>query len=128
MSAAAEDRYAVVCNLAEPDAVGRAGAKAWVTPVALAHRERIVVLVRSRGGRHAERWMAIAKLRDFRVTTVPPAHPRALDPRIDLHASREDAQAVAESLSEVPARLSGGAGGRGEDAEGVDDEDERSAE
>lgn len=101
------DRHAVVCNVQRADGVARAGAKVWVTHVADigGGGDRPVVLVRSRSGRLVERRMAAIHLRDFRVSTVPAAHPRYADERI-VHDDRYQAQQVADMLAAAAARTS----------------------
>lgn len=56
------DRYAVACNIAGPDKAASDGAKAWVTWMTNPgwDHDRLVVLIRSRGGRHVQRWTTLS--------------------------------------------------------------------
>lgn len=93
------DRYAVACNVTTADAVVATGASAWLThetDPGWGH-ERPVVLVRSRSGRLVQRRMASTRLRDFRVKTIPPEHPRYDDDRI-VHETRDSAERLAVAL------------------------------
>jgi hypothetical protein len=70
------DRKVVQCNYAEPTHLASAGARAYlVLPNPGNGHDRIKILVRSRGARWVEKWESTARLRDFRVKTLPPQHP-----------------------------------------------------
>ncbi len=71
-----EDRQVVQCNYAEGTGVAASGARAYVAQLNLGNaNDRVVVLVRSRGGRWVEKWENTARLTNFRVKTLPPEHP-----------------------------------------------------
>lgn len=98
------DRRVVQCNYAEPVSAAAAGTRAYlVQPNPGGGDDRIVVLVRSRGGRWVEKWENIRRLRDFRVKTLPPGHPRYGDERIWDH----DAEVMASRLAAARGRLAG---------------------
>jgi hypothetical protein len=73
------DKRAIACNLEKAESSAVRGALAYI--VTLAH-ERARVLVRSRGGRWIEKWVAIKNLGNFRLRTIPkesPIHDRLPD-------------------------------------------------
>ena len=80
------DRRVIACNYAEGTHVAAQGARAYVIPIFLGGNlpERVMVRVRSRGGRWVTKWEATRRLDDFRLATLPPEHPRYSDE--DLHA------------------------------------------
>lgn len=84
------DRKVIQCNFAEATNAASTGARAYVV---LMNRggghDRIVVLVRSRGGRWVEKWEDIRHLKDFRVKTLPPEHPLYGNDRIGCHGDAE---------------------------------------
>lgn len=80
---APDDRLVVQCNYAEPVSVAAKGARAYlVRPNPGGGNDRIVILVRSRGGRWVEKWEDIRRLAGFRVKKLPPQHPLFGDERI----------------------------------------------
>jgi hypothetical protein len=84
------DRKVIQCNFAEATKVASAGARAYVVLVNAGNaHDRIVVLVRSRGGRWVEKWESIRNLKDFRVKTLPPEHPLYTNDRIGCHGEAE---------------------------------------
>lgn len=86
------DRRVVQCNYAEATKIAAKGARAYVCRTNAGwDNERIVILVRPRGGgRWIEKWESTARLRDFRVTTLPPEHPRYGDQRLLAAEHAED--------------------------------------
>lgn len=97
-------RRVVQCNLNRGQSAAAKGARAYVvlTNPGGGH-DRIVVLIRSRGGRWIEKWQDIRTLEDFRVKTLPFGHP--------LYGSRAgagvfDPEATAARLNEAHARES----------------------
>lgn len=70
------DRRVVQCNYAESTNVAARGARAYVVRLNPGFgNDRIVVLVRSRGGHWVEKWESRERLTAFRVKTLPPEHP-----------------------------------------------------
>jgi hypothetical protein len=71
-----EEIKAVACNFAVPTKIAAKGALCFVL---LSNpgwgNERIVVLIRSRGGRWIRKWERIDRLTNFRVKTVVSADP-----------------------------------------------------
>jgi hypothetical protein len=97
------DRRVVQCNYAEPTSVAATGARAYlVRPNPGGGDDRIVILVRSRGGRWIEKWENIRRLENFRAKTLPVDHPLYTDERIYDH----EAEAMASRLT--AARLASG--------------------
>lgn len=83
MSATSDDRKVIQCNLSVTMSYAVEGARAYVVRLNPGWgNERIVVLVRSRGGRWIEKWESVTRLRDFRVKTIPEDHPRYSDTRL----------------------------------------------
>jgi hypothetical protein len=89
-----DDRRVVQCNYAVATRVAARGARAYVGlhtggsvfDTGDIRDGRIMVLVRSRGGRWVHKWERIAHLRDFRIKNLPPRHPLYNDDRIyDAH-------------------------------------------
>lgn len=77
------DRRVIACNVAQPSNVAPEGAKAFISQ--LNHgggNDRVVVLMRSRGIRFILKWTPIERLRNFRLVTIPPAHPLYKDLRL----------------------------------------------
>jgi hypothetical protein len=96
------DRRVVQCNYAEPVSAAATGARAYlVRPNPGGGDDRIVILVRSRGGRWVEKWEDIRHLGSFRCKTLPPEHPMYGDERIWDH----DAEAMASRLAAARDRL-----------------------
>lgn len=90
-------RHVVQCNYAEPVSAVATGARAYlVRPNPGAGDDRIVILVRSRGGRWIEKWEGICRLENFRRKTLPPGHPLYGDERLWDYA----AEAMAVRLNE----------------------------
>lgn len=105
MTAGLPDRLVVQCNYATGTGVATAGARAYLTrgnPGG--YHDRIMVLVRSRGGRWVEKWESIARLDGFRVKTIPPDHPRWTDARLWTGA---DPQGMAALLGAAKAAHDG---------------------
>jgi hypothetical protein len=81
------DRRVIQCNFTEATKIAPAGARAYVVLVNYGNgHDRIVVLVRSHGGRWVEKWENLARLNDFRVKTLPPEHPLYANDRIGGHS------------------------------------------
>lgn len=77
------DRRVVQCNYATAVSAVAAGARAYlVRPNPGGGNDRIVILVRSRGGRWIQKWEDIRRLKNFRPKTLPPEHPLYGDERI----------------------------------------------
>jgi hypothetical protein len=92
----------VQCNYAEPVSAAATGARAYlVRPNPGGGDDRIVILVRSRGGRWIEKWENIRHLENFRCKTLPPEHPMYGDERIWDY----DAEAMAARLNAARDRL-----------------------
>lgn len=70
------DRRVIACNYSEGTKTCKKGARAYLvqTNPGGGH-DRIVILARSRGGRWIEKWEDIRRLKGFRLTTIPSAHP-----------------------------------------------------
>jgi hypothetical protein len=70
------DRKVIQCNYRKATKVAVEGARAYLM---LNNRgnanDRIMILVRSRGGRWVGKWEAMANLHNFRVKTLSPGHP-----------------------------------------------------
>lgn len=83
------DRYLVTANYREATKIAKKGAKAYVLWMA-GDGESVNVLVRSRGGRHVEKWERVQRLTNFRIKTVvekgcpPRAWRLAVESREDL--------------------------------------------
>jgi hypothetical protein len=72
-----EDRKVVQCNYTTSTKTIPPGARAYLVRTNPGNgNDRIVVLVRSRGGRWIEKWESIRLLKNFRVKTLPPGHPQ----------------------------------------------------
>lgn len=94
------DRCVVQCNYVTPTGQVAAGARAYlVRPNPGGGDDRIVVLVRSRGGRWIEKWESIRRLGYFRVKTLPPEHSMYGDERLYDY----EPQAMADRLSRAGA-------------------------
>lgn len=109
MTASVPDRCVIACNYGESTKIAAKGARAYVVPQLGGNLpERVLVLVRSRGGRWVEKWEATKRLADFRLKTLPPEHPRYGDERLwpdftvtEKHVAELNACA-AEMQSAVP--------------------------
>lgn len=96
------DRYVVQCNYVSPTNVAAYGARAYLVRLNPGGGDnRIIILVRSRGGRWIEKWENIRRLSAFRVKTLPPQHPLYTDERLD----DADPHIAAERLNEAHWRL-----------------------
>jgi hypothetical protein len=96
------DRSVVQCNYAGPVSAAAAGARAYlVRPNPGGGDDRIIILVRSRGGRWVEKWENIRRLENFRPKTLPPEHPLYGDLRIWDH----EAEGMAGRMTAARARL-----------------------
>jgi hypothetical protein len=94
---APSDRRAVACNYAESTKIAAKGAKAYVLLFNPGNAsDRIVVLVRSRGGRWVQKWEDARRLTNPRAVTIPPGHPRYDDDRMLWY---DEADQLAESLA-----------------------------
>jgi hypothetical protein len=70
------DRMAIVCNFADGTKTAKPGAKAYILPQLGGNLpERVRLRFQSRGGRWIEKWEALGRLTNFRLTTIPPEHP-----------------------------------------------------
>lgn len=67
------DRYIAACNYTEGTKSVKCGAKAYVV-IAVGVPDRVMVKVRSRGGRWIKKWESVARLGNWRRKTVPPEH------------------------------------------------------
>lgn len=69
------DRRVVQCNYTEATAIAAKGARAYVSLSNPGNgSDRIVVVVRSRGGRWVRKWEDIRVLGNFRAKTLPAEH------------------------------------------------------
>lgn len=98
------DRRVVQCNYVSGTGVAAAGARAYLVRGNPGNgHDRIVILVRSRGGRWVEKYEDIRRLDGFRGKTLPPEHPMFRDERIwDWHADE-----TAATLAHARARRAG---------------------
>lgn len=90
------DRQVIQCNYLETTRVAPLGARAYVaasSPVAI--YGRIVVLVRSHGGRWVQKWENLQRLGNFRVKVLPPEHGHHRDERIRTFTDDAAAQFLA---------------------------------
>lgn len=70
-------KIAIACNIAEPTKECVAGALAFVINFNPGSGgESMHVYARSRSGRWIRKWERLHRLTNFRVKTIPPAHPR----------------------------------------------------
>ena len=71
------DRFAIICNIAQPTKTAVAGAKAYlgITSGGAMGDGRFNLYIRSRGGRHIEKWEPLKRLSNFRLITLPFGHP-----------------------------------------------------
>jgi hypothetical protein len=100
----APDRRVVQCNYTEAVSVAATGARAYLVRANPGGGDdRIVILVRSRGGRWIEKWESIRRVGNFRPKTLPPEHPLYGDERIWDY----DAEAMAARLTAAAARAKG---------------------
>lgn len=95
---AAADKRVIACNVAQASGVFATGARAYVRYTV--GDDRLSVLGRSRGGRWVGIWQALERLENFRVVTLPPAHPLY---HYELH--EHDVDRLAARLSDVARRL-----------------------
>lgn len=85
-----DDKQAVACNYTEATSIAAVGALCYVcgwddgSPA-----ERLKILVRSRSGRWVQKWEAARRLGNFRIKTLPPAHPLYNDDRIFMGYAEE---------------------------------------
>jgi hypothetical protein len=78
-----EDHRVVACNYTTATSIAAKGALCYLCGVDdSSPAERLEVLVRSRGGRWVRKWEDARRLGNFRVKTLPPAHPLYNDERI----------------------------------------------
>ncbi len=77
------DRQVIQCSYVESTRTASQGARAYVvlTNPAGGH-DRIVILVRGRNGRWAQKWENIQRLGDFRIAVLPPGHAQHSDRRV----------------------------------------------
>jgi hypothetical protein len=91
----------VQCNYTSPVSAAAAGARAYLVRANPGGGDdRIVILVRSRGGRWIEKWEDIRRLGSFRARTLPPGHPMYGDERI----RDNDPETMASRLAAAKAR------------------------
>jgi len=77
------DRFVIQCNYTKSTKIAVAGARAYVRLDNPGNgHDRIMILVRSRGGRWVLKWESTARLGNFRVKTLPSAHPLYDDDRM----------------------------------------------
>lgn len=78
------DRRVVACNYAVGTPAMAEGARCYVNDVAYDRSvpSRVRILARSRSGRWINKWEDVRRLRDFRIVTIPPDHPRYGDLRL----------------------------------------------
>lgn len=71
------DKYMIVCNLAVPTATARKGAAAILGPTSggAIGDGRVLLYIRSRGGRLISKWEPIKRLTNFRVKTLAEGNP-----------------------------------------------------
>lgn len=96
------DRQVIQCNYLEATKVAPLGARAYVaatSPVAI--YGRIVVLVRSHGGRWVQKWESLQRLGNFRVKVLPPEHGHHGDERLQTFADDEATRFLA-AVSATP--------------------------
>lgn len=102
------DRHAVVCNYTESTKIASEGAKAYVSLMNKGNdHDRIMVLVRSHGGRLVQKWENVRRLDGFRLKTLPPEHPRYSDERIWPADERDVETLRASKVRNAPARDAG---------------------
>lgn len=66
----------IACNYRETTNVAPQGAKAYVVWLNTGNgHEQLYILVRSHSGRWVLKWERIYRLENFRIVTLPPAHP-----------------------------------------------------
>jgi hypothetical protein len=95
------DRYVIQCNYAEGTRIAPGGARAYLVLANPGnYHDRIIIKVRSRGGRWVEKWERIERLIDFRVKVLPPTHPRYHDERLWSYEG-EALRALAEELAQA---------------------------
>jgi hypothetical protein len=106
-----DDYRALACNYAEPASAAAKGALAYVRwPNYGNGNDRVPLLARSRGGRWIRKWESMARLCNFRLTTIPPEHPMwgrlTLDGRLANGWSDEDVARFREACEREHARHS----------------------
>ncbi len=93
------DRRVVQCNHAG-DRRAVAGARAYlVFPDSGGGDARVVILLRTRGGRWIRTWEDIRRLRNFRAVTIPPGHPFYSDERLYDHEAEDMAARLTAAAS-----------------------------
>lgn len=70
-----QDRRVIQCNLIQGRKVAAAGARAYVVDLNGACSGDVEVLIRNRRGHWVRHWLRPWHLSNFRLKTVPPAHP-----------------------------------------------------
>lgn len=96
------DRRFIACNYREGTGVAAEGALAYVVLWLGGNLpERVSVLVRSRGGRWVQKWESMRRLTNFRLKTIPPAHPRHGDERINWADGTAENVAVLARVSDA---------------------------
>jgi hypothetical protein len=91
----------VQCNYTAAVSVAAAGARAYlVLPNPGGGDDRIMILVRSRGGRWVGKWESIRRLGNFRCKTLPPEHPMHTDERLWDHEPEAMADRLARACQE----------------------------
>lgn len=99
------DRHVIQCNYLEATKVAPLGARAYVaatSPVAI--YGRIVVLVRSHGGRWVQKWENLQRLGNFRIKVLPPEHGHYGDERLRDFADTEAERFLAAVGATPPPR------------------------
>lgn len=94
------DRRVIQCNLTTSQKTAVKGARAYVVLTnGGGGSDRIVILLRSRGGRWIEKWQDIRTLENFRAKTIPMGHPLYGNERIGWLV--HDVEATAAMLNEA---------------------------
>lgn len=98
----AGDRQVIQCSYLEATQFAPCGARAYVVSINPASgHDRIAVLVRTHGGRWAQRWEKTLRLHDFRVATLTPSHAHHGDRRLRTFTNDEAARFLA-AISMTP--------------------------
>jgi hypothetical protein len=80
----ASDLQAIACNYVEGASACAQHALCYVSQFKqLRHSGRVQILARSRSGRWIRKWEDIRRLKNFRLETLAPEHPRYWDLRIN---------------------------------------------
>ena len=96
------DRRFIACNYREGTGVAAEGALAYVILQLGGNLpDRVRVLARSRGGRWVEKWESMRRLTNFRLKTIPPAHPRYGDERINWADATDENVAVLARVADA---------------------------